>query len=324
MDKIAKTLRERRQKLGLSVRDINEKTKLPVQSIEALEKGDLSYFKEDLSYLKFFVRAYCNELGLDFNEIKGDVFDSVDHFTQAIEQEKLERKKQMEESISKGAYRLKRDSVTMEEEANSKTSKLPKPISKKKVGSSSGRIRKDKIEPSVILLLLLIIGIVTVLAIKVFFPAPATPPAVEDPTVTKPLEPNDDVVAGDDNKEDENKPVFTSTRDDSKLSSMEVQYTIEGFKVGDVVRINTTISQDCWMDFFLNNQSFNEKDWRVYTSTDTITLEFTITNQLDALKLGYGNRLGATSVSINDEEIQLGDLPTAAVRYITLNFVQGE
>ena len=57
-------LRTRREELGLSVRDILEKTNIPAQTIHAIEKGDPEELPSPC-YMVGFVRSYCEMLGLD-------------------------------------------------------------------------------------------------------------------------------------------------------------------------------------------------------------------------------------------------------------------
>ena len=57
-------LRDARERAGLSVRAIADRTKISVQTLEALERDDVSRLPGGI-FLRAFVRAYANEVGLD-------------------------------------------------------------------------------------------------------------------------------------------------------------------------------------------------------------------------------------------------------------------
>lgn len=81
MENIGKKLKEKRLELGWSIEDISEKTRLTPKHIKALEEGDISFFHEDLSYLRFFVKSYCEAVGVDFEEVKDELRGSIDDYT---------------------------------------------------------------------------------------------------------------------------------------------------------------------------------------------------------------------------------------------------
>ncbi|MDE6195628.1 MAG: helix-turn-helix domain-containing protein, partial [Erysipelotrichaceae bacterium] len=70
MKKIGLLLKQRREELGLSIEEVSHRTRLTIKYIKAIEEGDISYFKDDLSYLRFFLRSYCETIDLDFCELK--------------------------------------------------------------------------------------------------------------------------------------------------------------------------------------------------------------------------------------------------------------
>lgn len=326
MEKIANTLRERREELGLSIEDINEKTKLPIQHIIALENGDISYFKEDLSYLQFFVRSYCNALDLDYAEIKGDVFDSVDNFTQAYEVQEEERRKQMGEDIMKNSLKLKRDKIDLDDDTNDKATKSPKPISRKKIDLAGSTKKVRKVEPSVVILIVLLLGVIAVLGVKALSPSSDNQAGNQKPeeTVTEPIVPEEEKEPEKEKEPEAPKSKFEAKRDDSKAANSEVIYNVTGFKAGDVVKITATVPSDCWMQFYLNGQRFNDANWRTFTPDEEIVMELTITNEMESLQLDFANSRGPKTLKFNDEEVTLGELRAGATRFITLNFTQGE
>lgn len=68
MTNLGLRLREQREKKGYSMRDIADKTKIPLQVLEGLESGDHSYLPAPV-FVKGFLRSYAREIGLSFEEI---------------------------------------------------------------------------------------------------------------------------------------------------------------------------------------------------------------------------------------------------------------
>ncbi len=81
MEEIGKLLKEKRETLGLSIEDVSERTRLTPKHIKALEQGELSFFREDLSYLRYFVKSYCDVVGLDFEDLKDKLRQDIHDYT---------------------------------------------------------------------------------------------------------------------------------------------------------------------------------------------------------------------------------------------------
>ncbi|HSL94152.1 MAG TPA: helix-turn-helix domain-containing protein [Bacillota bacterium] len=69
MREIGDMLRAAREERGLSVLDLYEKTRIRAKLIEALEDGDFAAVPGGIVYVKGFLRALCEELGLDYTEL---------------------------------------------------------------------------------------------------------------------------------------------------------------------------------------------------------------------------------------------------------------
>jgi cytoskeleton protein RodZ len=65
---VGEILRTAREARKLSVEQVNRETKIPIQSVHALEQDDFGGFPSE-TYLKGFVRTYAEFLGLDGNRI---------------------------------------------------------------------------------------------------------------------------------------------------------------------------------------------------------------------------------------------------------------
>jgi len=64
MSDFGQKLRAARERRGVSLRDISERTKFSVASLEALERGDASRLPGGI-FARAFVRSYAAEVGLD-------------------------------------------------------------------------------------------------------------------------------------------------------------------------------------------------------------------------------------------------------------------
>jgi len=78
---------------------MSEKTKVPVNKLQAIEDGNLSYFDNDFTYLKFYIRYYCNALHLDF-EIYRDLLDkALDEFSNTSKMIKLSEINEIQDRV---------------------------------------------------------------------------------------------------------------------------------------------------------------------------------------------------------------------------------
>lgn len=101
MEKIANRLKEQREKMNLSIEDVSKKTRLTIKHIKALESGDLAFFNDDLAYLRFFIKSYCNAVDLDFEEIKDELRQTIDDYTTSSIKNNEVKKDEIKKSIAK-------------------------------------------------------------------------------------------------------------------------------------------------------------------------------------------------------------------------------
>lgn len=101
MLEVGKILKEERIKQGLSVQDIAIRTHFNVSQIEAIECGDLDYFKDDISYVKFFVQFYCKILGIDFSQFKDEFDQDMVTYTTMLTKQEVEELRQSNERMKK-------------------------------------------------------------------------------------------------------------------------------------------------------------------------------------------------------------------------------
>ena len=103
MKNIGEELRLSREKLGLSLEEMSNRTKIAVDRLQAIENGDLAFFDDDISYLRYYIRFYCNALGVDFNQFRDDLDESIVDFQTTLKLQKIEMNQNSEKSIRKKA-----------------------------------------------------------------------------------------------------------------------------------------------------------------------------------------------------------------------------
>ena len=101
MKEIGEILKAKRLEKGLTIEQISQQTRLSLPHIKAIEAGNLDYFKNDLSYLRFFLHAYSDVVGADYEQIKMLLNKSLDDYTRAFEIKKADDHIKMEENIQK-------------------------------------------------------------------------------------------------------------------------------------------------------------------------------------------------------------------------------
>ena len=99
MKEIGEFLKQKRLEKGLTIDQIVDKTRMPATRIKALEEGNIELFKDDLTYLQFFVKSYCKALDVDYDELKSKVSDSVNGYTTMFQAEQLRAISESEQHI---------------------------------------------------------------------------------------------------------------------------------------------------------------------------------------------------------------------------------
>ena len=103
MKNVGEELRLSREKLGLSLEEMSNRTKIAVDRLQAIENGDLAFFDDDISYLRYYIRFYCNALGVDFNQFRDELDQSIVDFQTTLKLQKIEMNQNSEKSIKKKA-----------------------------------------------------------------------------------------------------------------------------------------------------------------------------------------------------------------------------
>ncbi len=67
--KLGRFLQKERRAQRISLRDIAAETRINIKYLKAIEEGRVEELPQD-PYLTIFLRSYCNQIGLDFQEVK--------------------------------------------------------------------------------------------------------------------------------------------------------------------------------------------------------------------------------------------------------------
>lgn len=222
MEKIGNMLKEKRIELGMSVEDISEKTRLTTKHIKALEEGDISFFHEDLSYLRFFVKSYCDAVGIDFEDMKDELRESIDDYTMTSVQSAQLSHEEIEHNIAKSEKLTKVQTADV---------KMP-------------RQKRRRAKPDVSLIsLVAIIGVVVVVVIVLMF-AFVIFMQTDSGKDNKPT--NNMPIAGENDKEaypsDDEKQKEEQKEEVKELEIVKndvTDYTINNVKEGEKLKVET-------------------------------------------------------------------------------------
>lgn len=290
MEKIGKLLKEQRLKLGLTIEDIATKTRLSSTHIKALEDGNLEYFREDLSYVRFFIRSYCGALGIDYNDIKNDVLDSVDSYTSAYEKKALDDHIKSEENIAKQSKRMK---STKEKDTNG---------SKKYMAFIKNmKTKGEKVDIAMVMLIALVIVIIGALA-YVFINRSGSENEVnqKDVPVVEPVQ----------NKEDEKPKEEQAKKEEENTKNIAIKNT-EGSQTEFIVtntkkeelEVQITFTNDCWFEANIDGQVLSEPASAVYKNR---TVSFKVPyKEAGKFNLRFGAMGNVSEITINGTKVEV-------------------
>ena len=100
MSDLYKNLKTLREEKGISLEDINKRTKINISILNAIEDGKFSELPD--TYQRLFIRAYATEIGADPDKV---IYDLEQYL--GIEIKKEEKAKQKKKKEQKRSKRLK-------------------------------------------------------------------------------------------------------------------------------------------------------------------------------------------------------------------------
>ncbi len=290
MKDLGAKLKKRREELGFTLEEMSIRTKIQPHYLKALEDGDMDFFKDDLSYLRYFLRFYCQALQLDFEEIREAFENELDEY---METQSLK--------------------VIQDREAKQKTIN-------KRIQDSRDRMKpeKRKLDYSLISLILVIVfiaGAIVLFAVKLgpslFQSKPTETPIVDVLPSENPL-----------NSETPDSTEIPVTPDSQPLSITTadgINYELRGWNENDQISIRIEFGRETWMRVSYNGVVTDNPASKTYLPGETMEILHNAEQDLD-ITVHFGV-LKDNKIYINNEEYVLDERVRELVRGQQLHFI---
>lgn len=228
---IGTLLKARREELGFTLIQMSEKTKVPLIKLQAIEDDNIAYFKDELTYLKFYVRYYFNALHLNFEDYKELFNSTIETYTETAQLVKTQEMRDLHQRVASGANKQLNKS-------NTRVKKRPRKA-----------IRSDLAFISMI-----VVGLLIVLSLLFVFFQSILPILTQDPgdkvviVVPEPIDHNDDPKE-EPTEEPEDPVVFTVVKTNLRDKNGQLTiYDVSGYTEGDTVTIEVeVVSTSSWV-----------------------------------------------------------------------------
>ena len=284
MAKFNEALKAKREELGLSIADISERTRLTERYIHALEERDIQAFADDLSYLRYFVRSYCDVVGLPYEEVKEDVQEAVAQFMEEKDQELTQTHTDIERHI-------------VDAESLSEVDKT------KKKGRKARKRRYNRMDASFLsfVAIVLVVLIVIIFALVVFLrsaDAPQSEPSVPD---TPPVQDEQD-VGNEDGNDTAQQPQEEQKAEMEIEKTGDTSYTVRNVYAGDTLRFTLQPGGSSTVDLRVDGASVNPAQ-QVYSFTDPFEYELNVEKSCEVSVI-YGFMYNNT-IQINGKALEI-------------------
>lgn len=321
MQEIGKKLQARRRELKLSYDDVAKMTRMPVNNIRAIEQGDIDYFQDDITYLRFYVRAYCKALDVPFDEFKEEFTDSVNEYTQTMIMKKADEQNNIEQTVQQRVHSNTANiNNTLNAQALNDSGKGPK-LQRKDRNSIKENMNNTQLKTkrkldlsmvSLIVVIVLVIALVVFVLFKYVFngssssSSTASSSSTDKTTETTPT-PEKTTSSSTSSSSNSSKNSSSTTKSKTTTESKMViaagddatTYNITGLKVGDSFNISITASADCWIQATYNDSTINTMTGTFSSDTDPATYTGTVTAN-DVFEITFGNFKNCT-ITINGQ-----------------------
>ena len=287
MAKFNEALKAKREELGLSVADISERTRLTERYIHALEERDIQAFADDLSYLRYFVRSYCDVVGLPYDEVKEDVKQAVAQYMEEKDQELTQSHTDIERHIV--------DAESLSEVDKTKKSKKAKKTRKRRYN------RMDASFLSFVAIVLVVL-IVVVFALVVFLRG--SDDAADEPSVpdTPPVQDQQDVGNSDEEDQSTQQPQKEEKAEMEIEKTGDTSYTVRNVYAGDTLRFTLQPGGSSTVDLRVDGASVNPAQ-QVYSFTDPFEYELNVEKSCEVSVI-YGFMYNNT-IQINGKALEI-------------------
>ncbi len=302
MKKVGNKLQEKRRELKLTYEDVAKLTKLPIGTIKAIEKGDLDYFQNDLTYVRFYVRSYCKALQVPYEGFKDDVLGSVDEYTATMSLNAMKEHEKIEKNISQRTERKEPVNVDLPEDKKPRLARKDR-VSISQNAQQNRRFTKKRVDfafLSLIAVIVVIVGILIYVGVNTLMDkndTPAKDDAVSEKTPAKPTPDKEETP-----KEEEKKP-----SEDSKVSFTQVtpsSYNISGIKANEAITIEVTFKNSGSFNLWKGNTSVANA-YQVYQANATYKYEGSVVAN-EAYTLNFWNYGGAV-IKVNGKTLEYNE-----------------
>lgn len=302
MENIGKALKEKRIALGMSVDDISVKTRLTPKHIKALEEGDISFFQDDLSYLRFFIKSYCEAVDEDFDIYKDELRNSIDDYTMTSVMNTHQSHQEIERNVAKSDHLTRvRNDETLKHKRHS--------------------FRKPDFS---LLSLIAIIGVVVLLILLAFIlyiKSDASKPA-DNTNNEIPVAPEQEGVGDNKNPnvDEEETPTETEKKEMEITRKDTTHYVLMNLEEGDEIKVDTKfIGSNSAYSLTVDGQVIESQ---VYKAGTTASSTFTVKKGTKfQVYIGY---LLKTEIKINDKVVKIEDTMQSSGSAYTLEFTVGD
>ncbi|EFY09405.1 helix-turn-helix domain-containing protein [Erysipelothrix rhusiopathiae] len=302
LEKIGLILQERRKEQGYSLEEMSVKTKLSTVQLSAIEEGNIQFFKDDLSYLSYFVRYYANALGIDYNELRNELDDTINAYTDSITVSQIK----------------KQDEITSNVQKKSKKTKV------KSKPTSKGRKKMDLQTIAMLLFAIAILALLFFGGYKLLSGSLNVKDPIEDPGSTI-VVPKEDPK--EESKEDEKKPETEKPKEPEKVKLEVAQKSIEGSSV--VYEVKNWVKDEkatfefefhnaSWTSFTEDGQQLANPAAKIFNAGEKASVIFNVVEgkSLEAT-FGYMN---GNEIKLNGEKVELDASIATLPDYATITF----
>lgn len=294
MKEIGEFLKQKRLEKGLTIDQLVDKTRMPAKRIKAIEEGDMTAFKDDITYLQFFIQSYCNAVGIPFSEVKKQLNDSINSYTTSFEKEQI------------------RQHIESEQNIREMSEKRIKEYKKKNPQKKVRKIDFSLISfVSVISLILICVLTVGGYYLTRHFMQPE-PPQIAEPPISN----------ENDNKPnpDQPQPVEPEIKEVEVRKEDATHYVIENVKDKVVLRIE--FSANSWFQATLDGKVMSTPKVQVYDAGETIEIELDADKNKE-LEMRFGFIKGI-KIYVNEKETALDESIASGANARNIVFKIGE
>lgn len=261
MIEIGNSFKERREELGFTLKQMSDKTRVPVNKLQAIESGDLKFFENEFTYLKFYVRYYCNALHLDFELYRDQLDLALDEFSNTTKMLKITELNDIQNRVKE---------------------RINKPLKKKKIDISF-----ISFVSSIVLL------VITLLLVFVFLILPNL--NKEEDLI---LDNNSEIPTPIENIDDEDTIVEEIPKVLSVNQVDSVNYEITGFNDNQELAMLINFKSNAYVRIRVDGDTAVNLPSKLYNVGSTLDFKFNASN--DTILEVYIGWMNGNTITIND------------------------